>query len=265
MKYTSKNFHLHYISQYKLFVKADFLTDTLIVVDASNEVQALFSYPANEPDTEAVKLLGLPFQYAFICLPVQSLVFVPTEVYQEEQHPLYQTFLTDNQAERTWYHTLDDLQITACYQYDLLLYNRWRAIFPHAKFITDFQLLLSEVQTYIPMQGAVLGVHFNDTQMEVFIFKNGKFLFYNVFEIHHEADLQYFVLTTCQAYDLTIKLHKILVSGIDPNHAYSATLAQFANRIEFMQAKTDFHADDEHAVKEVRKFNFLADAPLCVS
>ena len=265
MKYTSKNFHLHYIPQYKLFVKADFLEDTLIVVDESNRVQAMFSYPINEPDAEAIKLLGLPFQYVFISLPVQSLVFIPTEVYQGENRPLYQTFLEDDHTERTQVYSLDNLQVTACYQYDLLLYNRWRAIFPHARFVTDFQLLLNEVQAYIPMQGEVLGAHFNNTQVELFAFKNGRFLFYNVFDIQHVDDLNYFVLTTCEAFGLHIKLHKILISGVNTEHTYSTALAHFANRVEFMQAQSDLHTGDENVGKEVSRFNFIVDAPLCVS
>lgn len=265
MKYTSKNFHLHYIPQYKLFIKAGFLEDTLLVVDGSNEIQALFSYASDEPDAEAIKLLGLPFQQVFIGLPVQSLVFIPTEVYQAENQENYQDFLMDTHTERTQIHALAHLEITACYQYDLLLYNRWHAIFPHATFITDFQLLLGEVQAYIPMQGEVLGAHFSDSQVELFAFKNGKFLFYNVFDIQNTNDLNYFVLTTCQAFGLHIRLHKILISGIDANHEYSDTLTSFGNRIEFMHAQTDLYAVNENVVKEARKLNFIADAPLCVS
>lgn len=265
MKYTSKNFHLHYIPQYKLFIKADFLTDTLLVVDESNEVQAMFSYPANEPDAEAIKLLGLPFQQVFVGLPVQSLVFIPTEAYQAEDQTLYQDFLIDDYAERTQVYRLEHLEITACYQYDLLLYNRWHTIFPDATFVTDFQLLLENVQAYIPMQGEVLGAYFNDSQVELFAFKNGKFLFYNVFEIQNANDLNYFILNTCQTFGLHIKLHKILLSGVEEAHEYTTTLAMFTNRIEFMDAQTDLHAADEDVMKQVRQLNLIADAPLCVS
>src|SRR5690606_40903706 len=71
-KYTSKNFHLHYIPQYTLLIKTDFLVDTLLVLDESNHVQVLYSYPANQPDGDAIKLLGLPFQHIFINVPVRS-------------------------------------------------------------------------------------------------------------------------------------------------------------------------------------------------
>lgn len=265
MKYTSTNFHLHYIPQYKLFIKADFLKDTLLVIDESNEIQAMYTYPTNEPNAEAIKLLGLPFQNVFIGLPVQSLVFIPTEVYQAEDRALYQEFLMDDHTERTQVHTLGHLDVTACYQYDLLLYNRWYAIFPHAKFVADFQLLLGGVQAYIPMQGEVLGVHFNDMQVELFAFKNGKFLFYNVLEIHHADDLNYFVLNTCQTFDLHIKLHKILLSGVDETHEYNTVLAPFANRIEFMDAQTGLYTADEDVIKQIRKLNLIADSPLCAS
>jgi len=265
MKYTSKNFHLHYIPQYKLFIKADFLKDTLLVVDESNEIQAMFSYPTNEPDAEAIKLLGLPFQQVFIGLPVQSLVFIPSEVYQANDQTLYQDFLIDDHAERTRVYTLEHLEITACYQYDLLLYNRWHAIFPDATFVSDFQLLLTNIQAHIPMQGEVLGAHFNDTQVELFAFKNGKFLFYNVLEIQNVNDLNYFILNTCRTFDLHIKLHKILLSGVDETHEYRTALTMFTNRIEFMDAQAVLHAADEDIVKQIRKLNLIADAPLCVS
>ena len=265
MKYTSKNFHLHYIPQYRLFVKADFLTDTLIVVDEANEVQAMFSYPTNEPDVEAIKLLGLPFEQVFINLPTQSLIFIPTEVYQEEDRSLYQNFLIDTHAERTRVHSLDNLDITACYQYDLLLFNRWHALFPRARFVADFQLLLSEVQAYIPMQGEVMGAHFKDTQVELFAFKNGKLLFYNSFDIEQVDDLNYFVLTSCQAFDLHLKLHKVLLSGVAPGHPYAAALVHFGQRCEYMQGQTILQSEDEEVANELNKFPILADASLCVS
>lgn len=265
MKYTSKNFHLHYIPQYRLFVKADFLTDTLLVVDDANVVQAMFSYPANEPNAEAIKLLGLPFQQVFINLPTQSLVFIPSEVYQEEDEDLYRDFLMDEHAERTLVSTLSNLEVTACYQFDLLLYNRWHAMFPKAKFVADFDLLLRDVQAYLPMQGEVLGAHINDTQVALFAFKNGKFLFYNSFDIQQVDDLHYFVLTTCQAFGLQLKLHKVLISGVDAEHAYALALSQFAHRSEFMQAQTGLLTDDEAVAKILNRLLILADASLCVS
>ena len=263
MKYTSQSFNLHYISQYKLFIKADYLRDTLIVVDEMNMVQAMFSYTVNEPDTEAIKLLGLPFQNIFISLPVESLVFIPTEVYDAEDMPSYQTFLLDDRVDRTKVYQLDNLDITSCYQYDLLLYNRWFAIFPNANFVADFQLLLSEVQAYIPLQGEVLGAHFNDTQVELFAFKNGKLQFYNVFDMQNTNDLNYFVLTTCQAFGLHIKLDKVLISGIEAEHPYSIALQDFSNRIELMQAHTHLDIDDQSVATVLNKYNFIADAALC--
>lgn len=265
MKYTSKNFHLHYIPQYKLFINTDFLEDTLIVTDEDNHVMTVFSYPSNEPDVEAVKLLGLPFQHVFVGLPVQSLVFIPTAVYQEEQSDLYQQFLSDGNAARTHTYKFDNLEVTACYQYDMLLFNRWRTIFPHAKFTADFQLLLREVQKHIPMQGEVLGAHFNTTQVALFGFKDGKFLFYNTVDILNVDDLNYFVLATCQSFGLQIKLHKVLLSGVDKNHPYSKALDALAHRIEYMEPNTSLQVDEEDLKQVLDRFNLVTDAPLCVS
>lgn len=265
MNYTSKNFHLHYIPQYKLFINTDFLEDTLIVTDEADHVMTMFSYPSNEPDVAAVKLLGLPFQHVYVCLPVQSLVFIPTAVYQEEQSDLYKQFLAEDNAARTQTYKFDNLEVTACYQYDMLLFNRWQTIFPNAKFTADFQLLLREVEKYIPMKGEVLGAHFSATQVALYGFKDGKFLFYNAVDILNVDDLNYFVLATCQSFGFQIKLHKVLLSGVRKNHLYGKVLETLAHRLEYIEASRILQVDEEDLKQILAQFNFVTDAPLCVS
>lgn len=264
-KYTSKNFHLHYIPQYTLLIKIDFLVDTLLVLDESNHVQVLYSYPANQPDGDAIKLLGLPFQHIFINVPVQSLVFIPDDVFDDIDKPLYQEFLLDEQPARTYEYRIPNFDIMACYQFDLLLYNRWRAIFPNAKFVADFQWILGGVQSHIPLQGEVVGTHFRNTQLELFVFKNGAFQMYNIFDIDNENDLHYFMLTTFKALGLSAPVQKILVSGIAQNHSYAEALHRFSEKVEFMKAKTPMYVSDEEIRKDVDSFNLMLDYPLCVS
>ncbi|WP_437919619.1 DUF3822 family protein [Sphingobacterium sp. LRF_L2] len=264
MNYTSKNFHLHYVSRYRLIIKSGFATDTLIVVDEDNEVQAFHSYPSEEPSIEATKLLGLPFQKIFIGLPLQSLVFIPSEVYNTEDREIYQEFLLDDKIERSYRCDIENLGVTGYFQFDLLLLNRWQAIFPQANFMADFQVVLRDIQAYIPAEGTVLGVHVRDKQVELFVFIRERFQLYNIFDIETPDDLQYFILHVCRLLAIS-RIDKILVSGIDAEHTFMEVLRQHAHTIEFVKSTLNLYSNDIDVVKEAQLLNILADFPLCVS
>lgn len=265
MKYTSENFHLHYIPQYRLLIKSDFLEDTLLVLDDSNEVQALYSYPCDTPDPEAVKLLGLPFQHVAISLPLQSLAFVPSEVYSSRDLGHYQDFLLDEQQGRTHTFQVEKYGITAVYQYDLLLQNRWAAILPEAKLLNDSQVVLQSIEAYIPSQGTILGIHVKDKQMELFVFIDGSFQLYNLFDIDNSEDLQYFVLNVCKTLELAPKFDKIILSGVGASHPYTRVAEKYSPVIEFLRSSTKISSGSATVQEEIESSNLLADYLECVS
>lgn len=265
MKYTSNNFHLHYIPQYRLLIQSDFLEDTLLVLDESNEIQALYSYPSNNPDTEAAKLLGLPFQDVTISLPLQSLVFVPTEVYNSRDIEHYQDFMIDENKTRTQTFHIEQLGITALYQYDLLLRNRWATLFPAARLLSDSQVMLSSLATDLPAQGTILGLHVKDKQVELFVFSAGTLQLYNIFDIETQDDLQYFILHVCNTLDIAARFDKVILSGIDSTHNFAHVAGQYTDVAEFFTPKTTVHTADETVEAKISSFNLLADYPTCVS
>lgn len=263
MNYTAKNFQLHYLPSYKLLVKTDFLQDSLLVLNAENELVALYSYPSDSPDGEAMKLLGLPFQQVFINIPLQSMVFVPTEVYDEKDKGLYQTFQLDDNKDRTMSMELPSLAVTVCYQYDLLLHNRWRKIFPEAKFVADFQLVLEHVQSHVPMQGVVLGAHFRDVQVDLYCFIDGQFQLYNSFEIASADDLKYFVLNLLQTLGIKTKADKFIFSGIASQHEFGEIFSRFAEEVMYLSPRTQVECPTEIPLEEMEALNLLIDTHLC--
>lgn len=264
MKYTSANFQIHYLSSYTLLVKTDFIHDTLIVLDKEREIQVFHIYPSNEPDGDAMKLLGLPFQNVYVMLPSQSTVFIPEEVFRAEELDTYQAFLLDENKNRTEIHTLDNMNITACYQYDMLLHNRWKNIFPNAVFFTPFQAVLGQIQTHVPLQGTVLGVHFTDVQMDIYAFVNGQFKAYQSFEISNSNDLNYFVLTFCQAFYISLPVQKIVVSGIELEHTYALSLKQFTKQITLISEQAYWKVDDVEVGRSLTEYQGTLDFVLCV-
>ncbi|MEJ5055695.1 DUF3822 family protein [Sphingobacterium sp. MYb382] len=264
MNYTSKNFQLHYLSSYKLLVKTDFQQDTLLVLNADNEVEILYTYAADAPDSEAMKLLSLPFQQVFINIPLQSLILVPSEVYDDQDVTLYQGFQQDERLDRTNSLSLEEWGLTASYQYDLLLHNRWRKIFPEAKFVADFQMLMHQLKANLPAEGLVLGAQFRDQQVDMYCFNDGDLQFYSTFDILTAEDLKYFVWNTLQTLGVKQRASQFVISGVASNHAYVTALRPFADKVIPLQGGIAIHYPDVLAADRMEALNLLTTAPLCV-
>ncbi len=265
MKYTAENFHLHYIPQYQLLIKSDFTTDTLIVLDELQEVQVLYSYPSQTPDADATKLLGLPFQDISISLPLQSFTLVPSEVYDSRHMAHYQEFVQEEQMNRTQAESIEGLGVTGVFQFDLLLHRRWSAIFPQAKFLADFQVVLATAQRYLLAVGQVLGIHVKDKQVDLFVFQGKELQFYNIFDVEQLADLQYFVLNVCNSLGLTGQFSQVLLSGVSAEHPFMAVAQRHGQTVQLMQPRVKLRSSDTEVQAFIRSLNLMADFRLCVS
>ncbi|GHE41707.1 DUF3822 family protein [Sphingobacterium griseoflavum] len=265
MKYTAENFFLHYIPEYQLLIKSDFSTDTLIIVDKSQEVKALYSYPSDAPDAEATKILGLPFRNVSISLPLQSFTLVPSAVFDNRYLSTYQAFMQDDQLSRTHARTLDALGITGVFQYDLFLHKRWLGIFPQANFLAAFQVVLQAAQSYLSDTGNVLGIHLKDKQAEIFVFSGKELLLYNIFDVETGGDLQYFLLTICNSLEIQPQFSQVLLSGMAEAHPFVDLAQQYGQVVQAMQARTSMHSSNIAVESYLHSVNLMADFQTCAS
>ncbi len=261
MNYTAADFHLHFIAKYTLIVKANFVYDIIYVLDQEGQLLVYMKYESNKPTEEALKLLSLPFQQVYVSLPHNNLTFIPADLYQEDDTELYQDFM-DNPEQGMELVDLDYLQVKAVFQYDVLLAQRWRSLFPEAHIIPEFKLNLMQVRPHVPLKGEVLGVVFNDTNTDLFLFVNGQFQFFNSFEIITEDDLSYFVLNLFQAFGIQDKATKAIVSGVDIHPSFMHKLQQLSHEQVLIKANT-FVPGVEELPQEVTS-SYLIDLPLCV-
>ncbi|SEG30679.1 DUF3822 family protein [Sphingobacterium lactis] len=262
MNYTAKQFHLHYISQYTLIVKANYEYDMLYVLDAEGQILVYMKFESMEPSEEALKLLSLPFQQVFVSVPSQNLTFIPQDLYQEEDLDAYRDFMENPSAAIETEH-LDFLQIQALYQYDVLLSHRWKTLFPSAVFIPEFKLNLLQARPYIPLKGEVVGVVFNNSTTDIFLFVNGQFKFYNTFEILSDDDLSYFILNVFDNFQLKDKVTKALVSGVDLEDSVLRKLDNYAHELVYIKASHPAKANE--ALEEEVSSLYLLDLPTCAS
>jgi len=253
MKYTSPRFRLHHLQSYTLLARTDFRNDTLVVLSDRHEVLALYAYPPEKPDPEATRLLGLPFQRVYINLPVQSSVFIPTEVHQEEDSGLYHRFLVEDQTGGTYTHPLYSFGITVYYQYDMLLAKRWRHIFPQGVFYADFQTIFHKMQSYIPFRGEILGANFRDKRADLYVFRDDRLCFYHSFEIARSSDVHYFLLNLLNMFGIEGKAQRCLVSGLPHRHEYVEVLRQYCRHLEFLEPADAWQTEEADLLPEIER------------
>ncbi|MGO1597241.1 MAG: DUF3822 family protein, partial [Sphingobacterium sp.] len=84
MNYTAKQFHLHYIDQYRLIVKTTYRYDIIYVLDGEDQLLVYQKFESNSPNEEALKLLSLPFQHVYVSVPTTNITFIPEELFNAE-------------------------------------------------------------------------------------------------------------------------------------------------------------------------------------
>ena len=157
-----------------------------------------------------------------------------------------------------------NLGLVALYQFDKLLLNRWRRLFPDAVILPEFAVVLDRAQERISIRGTALGLHFvADNIVDFYLFKNGGFQLYNSFEIHNLDDISYFVLNILTQFSLGDSIDKILLSGEVPDDSYYKRIASYAGDIEVLELKTKVVLADQEIESSLTPYNVLFDSILC--
>ncbi|UZJ64545.1 DUF3822 family protein [Sphingobacterium sp. KU25419] len=100
--------------------------------------------------------------------------------FQEDRLSDYAPYLVEHVADHIHTYEMKNLGIVAVFEYDLILYNRWKALFPDAQIFPEFCIILDQAQDLVPIRGSVLGVHFvSDHLVDLYVFQNGQFILYN--------------------------------------------------------------------------------------
>ncbi len=262
MNYTSEDFRIQYISTYTLYVHTDLIHDQLVVVDDDNQVVLLMAYGKKDPSPEAMKILGLPFSFVYVALPHQNLVWVPKEVFEEEKKATFVPFFYHSESS-IFSKEIESLGVTALYEFDVLQMNHWKNIFPHARFVPVFEVVLKQAQLQIPIEGKVLGVHVYDRQADLFVFMNGAFRFYNTFETRTADDLSYFVLKVLKQFDMGQQVEKIILSGADLQSDWATRLATYTDNLELTKPRNKWSSDSVDVEEKVETLGVLADSVVC--
>ncbi|WP_294186288.1 DUF3822 family protein [uncultured Sphingobacterium sp.] len=264
MNYISKQFNIHYLPEYNLLVKAGFQKDVLAVVDKKSVAPIVIEYPSEEPILDATRIMSLPFRFVRVVIPHQTFTFIPKEFFLSDNISDYLQFLGTSDLENTFSYSLDNLNLVAVYQFDGLLLNRWRRLFPDAVILPEFAVVLDRAQERVSIRGSVLGIHFvAENAVDFYLFKNGVFQLYNSFEIHTLDDISYYVLNILTQFNLGDSINKVLLSGEIPNESYYRRISTYTADIEILDLKTKVVLADREVESNLTPYNVLFDSILC--
>ncbi|UIR57585.1 DUF3822 family protein [Sphingobacterium sp. SRCM116780] len=263
MNYISEEFNIHFLPEYTLSAKAGFSKDVIMVTDKQLNLNLLLEYDAENPRLEATQILSLPFRYVKVVIPHQSLTFIPKEVFQEDRLNEYASYLVEHVPHHIHTQELKNLGIVAVFEYDLILYNRWKALFPDAEIFPEFCIVLDQAQDLVPIRGSVLGVHFvSDHLVDLYVFQNGQFILYNSFDVHFTDDLNYYILNILKQLSLTDQVSKVLVSGDIPHDSYIKCLERYSSTIAYLESKSKVYVRSAEQIN-FNNYQTLLDAVLC--
>jgi hypothetical protein len=263
MNYISSDFHLHYIPSYTLYVQSNLYNDHLVVIGADNEVLVYIVYDNENPSLEATKILSFPFEKVYVSLPHQSLVWVPSEVFNADELELYTDYFVDNRKEKIEYKSIESLGITALYQVESTLQNRWRNMFAHANITPSFSAVLSQAFNNIDCDLELLCVHIYGSQADLFLFVNGEMRIFNTYEIQTPDDLAYYVLSIMKNFAIECKFQKILLSGASKDSEWGSRIQIYTKQLEEMKSTYNWTVHNKKVAESIRGLNTLADLAIC--
>jgi len=263
MNFISEDFHLHYIGSYTLYIQSNLNNDYIVVLSAEKEVLIFLQYDNLVPSIEATRILSLPFSKVIIGMVHQNLIWAPTDVFKEEDKELYLPYFLSEKVEAIFHKEIQEIDAVALYEFDQVAYRHWLKIFPEAKIVPSFEVLLQQANQYVSKNGVLLGVHIMDNQADIFLFVNGEFKLYNTFEVISVDDLNYFVLSIMKNFSLDARIEKVVLSG-NKDEEWAQRLLGYSNELIVLEAKSSWTTVDHEVNVVLKSLNVLSDTVLCV-
>ncbi|TKB99239.1 DUF3822 family protein [Pedobacter cryophilus] len=175
-------------------------------------------------------LLQTHFAKTKISLTTKKFTFIPTEVYHEKDLEVYSKYLNLSENEAVFVKSLEKSGITVIFAFEKHLLDKIEKYFPEAAIYPQFIPFFTGVEyAFSQISYPQLFANFKSDVIEIIIFNQHKFQFYNAFEYTNEDELLYFMLLATQQNKLKPAQVMVKVSGnIDTNGAvFQKIKAQF--------------------------------------
>lgn len=263
MNFKSSKFQLHFLPQYTLIIKVDYLYDHLLIIDDNQEVMRYISYSKEEPDEEALKLLSLPFDKVFLLLGTQSKLILHYDIYDPSLKEVYQRFLLKENAASQFACKLKDYEVVICYELDEWLLDGWNKIYADIEVVPEFQIVFQLIKEHVD-KGLVLNIHMYDKKIDFYLFKDANIILINTFEIHTAEDLRFYLLQLLKFSEAEEGVFdKILVTQDMNRFDTQAIMGPYSRELIYVNG--NLYVDEDQAVlaEVLNKMNFAVKEKVC--
>lgn len=175
-------------------------------------------------------LLRTHFAKTKIGLPTQKFTFIPTELFDAKNSAVYTKYLQVDEQDEVFFSYMKSGEITIIYALSKLILDKIGKHFPDAKVYPQFQPFFEGTDYgFAQIDAPQLFVNFKNTYLEIIVYKNKKFQFYNCFDFQNNDEVIYYLLLAMQQNGLKPPSTTVKVSGniSGKTETYQKIAAQF--------------------------------------
>ena len=239
MTYTSADFDKERLADYTLLAQVGQGENALAIVDNEQQLRFVTTYDPAAIEQQVNDILGLDFRQVKIVVRDHGYSFIPAEVFDEAQLPVYRRYLPDDQLTEPLVSDIASLGIKLICQINKLGSTPLSDRFPHATVHAAIAVLLHSVASYgTRASGHTVVIHRMASSVGIYFFDSGKFWYGNDFEVYGADDLNYYLLAMLAHLGLEGKQLNVLLSGdIAADDEYHRRIMKYSDRLTFADMK----------------------------
>lgn len=239
MTYTSADFDKERLADYTLLVSVGHGENALGIVDNEQQLQFVTTYNPATMGQQVSDILGLDFRQVKIGMPNSCYSFIPAEVFDEAQLPVYRGYLPDDYVTEPLISDVTSLGVKIICQINKLGSGPFLGNFPHATVHAAITVLLRSVAGYgTSTNGPTFIIHRLDSSVGFYFFDSGKFMYGNDFEVHSADDLNYYLLALIEGHGLEGRELNMMLSGdIIVDDEYHQRITRYSKQVVFADVK----------------------------
>ena len=171
-----------------------------------NRIAALCTYPLQQsaPLLSQVRnyilkdeLLHIAYRQVNVAAGTRKVIFVPENLYETENTDALKIAFKIEDTDQVLANELKRQQCVTQFALDTALAKYLKDTFKNTAINHPATALIAELSKLATNDGQELFLHLAGNQVEVVVFKDGKFVFFNTFDYVTPEDFMYFVLLAC--------------------------------------------------------------------
>ncbi len=202
-------------SAYELLIEIGDDDHNYAVIDPLQKAVKVVSYiPAVIFNQIEGTLLQSNFARTKISLNTQKFTFIPKALYQESDLPVYSNYLKVADDEAVFTSSPEEADFVVVYALKNSLLSKVNKYFDKVIVLPQITPYFTGVEfSFSHINDAQLFVNIKPGDLEIVIFNEGRFLFYNQFEYANDDEILYFMLLAIQQHQLEASKSMVKLSG----------------------------------------------------